>query len=378
MLALLPADLKGSLGLETEYLHYVDLDEQLASVGVSVEVEPFENDRDASLSWQMAVRTLFIGNTWTGFDFASVASEEWRSIFGFSIVEIGAALSAGPSDNRVVLLTGRFERAAVEAAWTAAGYRWVDERGVQVARHGEDGAIDFADPIATMVFDAGAYDVVMLPNGVIVLASTIAALRSVLDVAIDGAPSFAGRQDIQTILQGLPSDPAAVTFFAGEMVHDDACGYAMATHPSVGPDDSAAISDELDRLYAEYGPMPPVTYVAMSRTAGGAIPDTEDGPNRQEANWPVAQTVVSLLFAGEADARDAAPVVLGRLEIGQSFVTLKPWTSTFPERSAQVLDGLPVVRLVLGTAEGSIVRGLDLFLTNDLAFLSYSTDADGC
>ena len=342
MLALVPAALPDFADAAEFYAQavYADLAGQLAAVGVTAPAEPA--DDAAAGPWRAALAPLAVPDTIAPAFSRAEDRARWQAFFGFSPLDIDEALGVGGAPAELLLLRGRFDHAAVQAAWAASGYRPLDLGGDPVSwlEH-----VDIGSPGGL-----GMKYAAVLPGGMLLFARQPEIARGVLDV-LAGRAAPAGASTAAALLLVAPGDLASAvlvpgTRFAGGLPS------GSSVDPRIDATVIATRAADAAAAAAEAAALPWVQTALLGLTAGGPVwPGGRNAtPRPVPAGRPVARFVVALVFADDADARAAVAVLEERLATGRAPGVAgqegRPYTELFPKRRVRVAEGGERVVLV--------------------------------
>ncbi|MGB3327407.1 MAG: hypothetical protein WBA46_00550, partial [Thermomicrobiales bacterium] len=241
------------------------------------------------------------------------ASPEFAKALGFSPLDVDRALEVGAPPNALSIYQGGLDRAAMEAAWAATGFKQVPLDGGQVLwTLGEKGEIDLSSPIAP--FGAGAFkNLLLLDDQTLLVARMGEVVRAVAAQAgtADRAASMLGVAGVESALAALsPSVTSSIGL--------NSAGLAPGPRPGAPATPVPA------------GRMPAISVAVFGIEAGARGEIATDG------STPVAATPgthgsstlveVRLVTASAADADAAAKVAASRWETMQSQVTQQPFS----------------------------------------------------
>ena len=363
MLARLPQSLPAAepAGPPWGMIAYSDYAAQCAAVGVD---PPADRADPAQVdAWLRAVQQL---PGWRLSDFAM--TEAWEPAFGFSIFAVDQVVDVWAGDVHLMMLRGRFDPAAIRAAWQRNGYQVREATvvaGATVVSLGEDGSFDFGHPVQGMVID-DANNAALLSDGTLIYTNTRAAMEAVLDVAAGVQRPLTESPLVAALLDVTRPDLAGAVFVPGTVVAADPFVTLLEGQQS-GTDPGAAVASSV----AESSRMPPLAVVFAGTTAGGPLPPPDDAtPGPWEG--PRAEGVIAAVVLTPAQAREAQTVITSRLETQTSPDGHTPFTEMFPERSVQTAPDLPIVVVSLGfatdVAPGTLFR---LLWSGGLSFLTW-------
>ena len=369
MLAMAPDSPASQFQLAT----YVNVAAQLAALGV----EPLTGMEDARVrEWIRGVSLLPM--TAPGAEHA--LNEGWRATFGFDYVQIDQMLVVGEPPDQITLLRGRFDVAEIRAAWRANGYQAVDVNGVTVASLAEEREFDLKTDVGRLSLGA-LNNMVLLDDGTLVLAPTLAGLTSVLDVVAGKRPPLGERSGVARLIDAVDANLVAATIVTGNALRGPGIPEAVFDAGAGGLTDAAR--NELATRVANEGAsdgsaMPPVAFALLGATAGGPLPSappSSDEPTATPAasdDVPMMRGVVALLLANAEAVATAIPVVERRLTEGVSMFSRVPYAELFPGSTVGVTADEAVLLVELGGAEIGPARRLwDAYYRRDLLFVAW-------
>lgn len=343
---------------------FADVAAQAAAVGVAPPTVGEDVGRFRSAVAPLAVPRALAQN---GSDPA------WREAFGFDLGMVDAVAEVGVPPETTLLLRGKFDEAALRAAWERSGYRTVggDAGAAVVVSLDEEARVDLASPVGRLAL-ASMNNGAILPDGTLAFAPSRTGLRAVLDVVAGRAASLAEAPSVAAVLATAPPDLASGMLLRGDALAavDPIDAIVMAT-----PGDLEAVATEIAAEMTERARMPPVLLAAIGTTVGGPLPAgaAASGAAENEA-VPTGRLWGALLMAGDRDADAAVPVIQGRLETGRSSVTDEPYARWLPaeERRVSIVAGAPIVLLDLGLGKDA-PPGLwmRLYAARDLGFVAW-------
>jgi hypothetical protein len=130
MLSMVPAtlrDVEDAEDVEDFYseVTYAGISTQLASLGIE---PPQDMSDDAGISrWRAAVAPLSIPGQLAHASGRPEDQAAWQTALGFAPFEVDEALGVGQTPAELLLLRGRFDAAAVEAAMLASGFQSIGD-----------------------------------------------------------------------------------------------------------------------------------------------------------------------------------------------------------------------------------------------------------
>jgi hypothetical protein len=182
LLSLIPVDL---VALEDQRViaTFADIAGQLASV--DVERPESVEDEDRIDPWKDAIFPLAIAQP-----FLDHWRELDRDLIGFDLTDVDATIESGNAPETMAALRGRFDAAALETAWSTAGYHMIDVEGIPVASLSAEPSFDLSSEIGAIAL-AHLNNACLLPDGTLVYTASLAMMRRVLATANGDAPSMA-------------------------------------------------------------------------------------------------------------------------------------------------------------------------------------------
>ena len=364
MVALLPSV---ALPLEGMPLAYADLAGQTVALGVTRPTEPTTVDVQAE-TWS-AIRGLPLP-----YVLSRSAHSTWFDTFGFGLNQIDQTLEFIPSDqsqgpNRIVILRGRFDQGALEAAWARGGYAVVTAGGVPIASRGSSWEIDLDSPIWTLAGN-DLDNQALLPGGLLVGAPTRAAVAAVLRFALGSAASMRTQSDVAALLTPPTDELVAATVVAGSGLRVDPLA-AMFAPQATGVPNLDAGATAMASAIASMGELPPIRLALIGMTAGGAAGSSFATPEAAPSLTATTTYRFTALMTSSSAAERAAPIVSERLASrvtrdGESFAAL------FPRQTVAFIPGQALLTIDLESRPGLPRDTIwTLLITRDLAFLAW-------
>lgn len=185
-----------------ELASFANVATQLAALGISQPTSPDELSGD--------YRQATAGLLWPPGTLRSALAPEWSITFGFDLSQIDSALTVGQPPETITIVRGRFDRAALIAAWEQSGYTEVP------ANQPETTVYSLAEEPEVM-FDSlvGRLALASLNNAVILADGTLAFSGS-----LDRVEAVAGRPVVRVELAygaGVPSQTWIGLLFARDL-----------------------------------------------------------------------------------------------------------------------------------------------------------------
>ncbi|MGN6484899.1 MAG: hypothetical protein ACTHMX_10895 [Thermomicrobiales bacterium] len=328
--------------------YHADLAAQFAACGV---------DRSAA-DWitgtNLYAVTASLALVSAGFQYG--ASPDFAAALGFSPLEVDRAVEVGGPPNALSLYQGGLDRARLEAAWTATGFKQVPLEGGRVLwTLGEQGEIDPASPIAA--FGAGAFNNLLLLDDQTLLVARMGAV--IRDTVAHAASGNAGSS-----LVGVPGVQQAIASLTPTVVSTiGLTGAALSASPR--PDGAATP--------VPAGVMPAISVAVVGIEAGargeidatGATPATATATT--EGAGSSARVEVRLVTGSRADAETAAATASSRWQTMQSQVTQQPFSELMTLDSAGVAANEETVAAIDFASGPMPGRWIQLVAMQDLA-----------
>lgn len=326
--------------------YHADLAAQFAACGV---------DRSAA-DWitgtNLYAVTASLALVSAGFQYG--ASPEFAAALGFTPLEVDRAVEVGGPPNALSLYQGGLDRARLEAAWTATGFKQVPlDGGLVLWTLGEQGEIDPDSPIAA--FGAGAFNnLLLLDDQTLLVARMGAVIRDTVAHAASG--------DAGASLVGVPGVQQAIASLTPTVVSTiGLTGAALSVSPR--PDGAAT------PVPAGVMPAISVALVGIEAGARGEIDATGATPATATAETPgsSAQVEVRLVTGSRADAETAAATASSRWQSMQSQVTQQPFSDLMTLVSSGVSASEETVAAIDFASGPMPGRWIQLVAMQDLA-----------
>jgi hypothetical protein len=342
--------------------YFADIAGQLAAVGLTPPTDPAGDD---AFLWWRAMWGLALPA-----EIAQFAGETLvQDTFGWSPFEVDRSLWFGEPPEQAMLLRGRFDAAAVEAALLAFGFVPFDVEGAVAAYTSEHRELDIADPAERFLKVSSLRNLAILPDGTFAWSRDPLRLRAIAAVAV-GAPSLGDRTPVRSLLDAVQIPLASWILLPGLALQGDSGLSTLVFNPAASPSAIDDLATAIASAEAERQRMPPVGLTLLGVTAGGAFVDLQGTPLPFPVEPPPARIHAYLQFGGEADAAVAAGVIEERLATGSSIYYLRPWSEIFAGWSVSALPGQPIVLVDLDPG-AALNRWLNLLSTRDLGFLAW-------
>lgn len=288
----------------------------------------------------------------------------WQNTYGFDLTQVEQVLIIGQAPDYVMILTGTFDAANLQAAWVASGYQAVEVEGTTVWSLFPGDTIDLSAQESRPAMGT-LNNMVLLDDGTLVAAAKTSRVGSVLEVVNGGAPSLAENDDIAALfLPGASADRLASAIISkGSLLQtsEAAMSGSVATPPSP-PEPGLAATPKAE------GGMPAVNVVLL----GIPMPPLPPPPGEATpvAGGIAAGRLTMLMVLDDMNAAQVADeVVTSRLERDRSSVTGDAYTSRIGEPRVTVLDGDDRAVVMMS---GELTYGsgdwLDILGTRDLGF----------
>lgn len=311
------------LGKGGAMVSYADLALQAATLGT--DTAPGPDDEEGRQRWQQAMRTMTLPQATS----QHWSRPEWREAYGFDLFQVEQAVEYGAPPLGVTILRGSFDPDELRTAWTAAGYQPIDLGAGEAYAVREDFQVDVADPGSRMAL-AYLNVVAIADDGTLIFGSAREIVRQALAATAGEGPSFAGRADIQPLLQAAPADLVSGIFAHGEVLQasPDPVGVMLGDESA----EEFAARAAAEQVAARE--MPPVVSVFLGQTAGVFAAD-----DATPSVMTSARLVAILAATGPRPAEQGAAVIAERLETERSPAAVgdQPWSELFPERTVMAL-----------------------------------------
>jgi hypothetical protein len=123
----------------------------------------------------------------------------WEQTYGFALTDVDQVLAVGQAPDFVLILTGDFDRDALQAAWVRSGYQAVASQNVTLWSLFPGDSIDLSAPASRPAL--GSFNnVVLLEDGTLVAASRISRLETMLNVVRGNEASLAENPEMAALL----------------------------------------------------------------------------------------------------------------------------------------------------------------------------------
>jgi len=353
LLSLVPVSVTDAVD-DSQLISFADIAAQLVAGGItppsSVE------DEEGMRPWIHASYPLMIAEP-----LRRMAVRFTRDLIGFDVTDLDQTLEAGLPPGMITLLRGRFDQAAVRAAWELNGYRMLEVDGLPVASLFEDAELDLENEIGRMALSR-MNNAAFLPDGTLVYAATLSLLESVIGTVGSVGSALGQRKDVTTLLASLESPLASAMLVGG-------ASFSYAAHEPLNPQlDEEQISEITEQMET---PVPPIALGLVGVTPGGPTVIYEEG-EEPVITMPPATIAYRLLMAETDTAETAAEVVEARLGSMRSMRTNQPWSELFGSWDARAVADGDVLALDLTPAAGHPVSiWPQMLFARDLLFLAW-------
>ncbi|HKG26528.1 MAG TPA: hypothetical protein VKB09_12830 [Thermomicrobiales bacterium] len=358
LLQLAPDVMSGTEEPPVQIATYADLAAQTAVSGLPL---PTSVEDENFVPWAFALIALVSPSNL--FSYALLA--DWHSLLGFDLWEIEQSMEVGEPPMVYTLFRGRFDEAAIRAAWANQGYRMLDVDGIEVASLHEDASFDITSDLGRFTF-ARFNNAAILPDGTLVYSPTLDGMRLLIAVAQGTAPSLGDRPDVAVLVGAIEKPLASAMLLAGT---------ALQGMPSLGFDVAtplAEVSDAMATQIAEFARMPPISMALLGVTPGGPLPERSNADATPQPDIPPAQLEIALLLESQEAAETAVHVAEERLATQTPMATGQPLTDNFSSWDSHVLPDQPVAVLELNFAPGVPPRiWAEMIFRRDLPFLAW-------
>jgi hypothetical protein len=332
MLRLGPEVVSGAEPPPMQIARYADVAAQTAVAGLPL---PTSTDDPNFRPWTLALMALGVPDNL----FINAMRADWHALLGFDVWQIDQSLQIGELPVVLTFLRGRFDKAAIQAAWSSQGYRMLDVDGVAVASLHEDASFDFKTDLGLYAF--GQFNnAAILPEGTLVYAATLDGLRGIIAVAHDSAPSLADRPDVAPLLGAIAQPLASALLVSGT---------ALRWEQVFGPDLTAA---QIDLIKSNVAPMPPILMALFGVTAGGPLVGGANAARTSQSEIPPARFEIAILLANRDAAVAAVQGVKNRLANNGDPRTGEPLIDEFASWDVHALADRPIVVMELRFAPG--------------------------
>jgi len=336
------------------HVMYADIAWRAETFGLTEAADPDDPDHG---DWIFA--TLGLLTPWL-FDYGDFIDQ---TTFGFEVAQIDQSLVLVGSDADITLLRGRFDAAALEAAWLAADYHVETIQGMDVFVFHEDGYIDFENPISAIAVGSMNYAAV-LAEGTLVFASTRAEMERVVLTALGDAPSLADSSGVRQLVSAARADLASAVIIDGTSFAVENIA-AVLDNPNIPPEERERQKEELEALADRSGLLSGMRLVLLADSVGGPWRD----PDNVTMRTPDALAEIAILFDTTEAAQQASVIIPARLSVMTSATSRVPYTDLVELVDARVDDAAPVAIIDLAyrdTLTGWLYRS---WSSNDLRFL---------
>lgn len=349
MLQLLPLLPLG--GDSQAVITYANLALQTESVGVS----PDSDD------WTRALMTIPVHSR-----ASQMNSDDWRDLFGFSLTDVEQAIEFSAPPTAVSVLRGQFDPEALITRWVETGYEARQAGQAIYYSIGDDFAVDLQFPVSRLALASANY-LAVLGSDTIALAPSEALIVATLEASARTGRSLADEINLASLVAGVPDDLAGGTIVSGSALMTLGDPGALITGSSESPDPDN-LATKIAGDLTDAAAMPALTTVLVGMTAGGPIDGISSSLAADEI--PAARAVAVAAVASNAAAETAAEVIGARLRQPTGNVV---WIEFFSGWSIDVIDGEPVVRVVLDMVPGRNPGVLSQMLFGrDLSFLFWT------
>lgn len=350
MLSLLPRSFPGSDD-EGLYVAFADIAAQIAAVGASA--PDLLDQSEKSRFYISAISALAIAEPFRSY--ARVFDEN-RSLVGYTLQDIDQTLECGLPPDLTTLLRGRFDREALETAWSDAGYESIAVDGVEVASLYADATLDISSDLGRIALSR-LNNAALLPDGTLVYTATLERMRNL--IATRQYASFSSRSDMATIVASLEGPIASALIVDGSVL----------TVTAMLPPDLATDAAALERTLAEVSvvPMPPISSALF-----GITPGHQDNATSGTSGVTRAEVIIILTMAGAGTAHRAAETVEIRLGSLHSTSNGRPYSEMFTSWRVEPATGGDLLSITLQPAPGTVPSvWAQLLYQRDLLFLAW-------
>jgi hypothetical protein len=348
MFRLAPDVVSGAEQPPMQIARYADLAAQTAVAGLPL---PTRTDDPNFRPWRFALSALGVPDKL----FFNATQADWHALLGFDVWQIDQSLQIGELPAILTFLRGRFDEAAIRAAWSSQGYRMLDVDGVAVASLHEDASFELRTDLGRYAF--GQFNnAAILPDGTLVYAATLDGMRGIIAVAHGSAPSLADRPDVAPLLGAIAQPLASALLVSGT---------ALQWQQVFGPNVTAA---QIDRIKSVW-PMPPILMALFGVTAGGPLVGGANAARTSRSEIPPARFEIAILLANRDAGAAAVQGVKNRLANNNDLRTHEPLTDEFASWDVHALADRPIVVLELRFAPG--VQPTLWFYLVDLGLLGW-------
>lgn len=347
LLQLAPDIMASGAAPETQIFDYADVATQTAAVGIPL---PSSVNDENFVRWSYGLMSLTVPEQLLSYSL----SVDWTALIGFNILDVDQSMQIGEPPNILTLLRGRFDKAALQQAWTNQNYQMIEVDGIQVASFNADGEFDIATDLGRYTF--GRFNnAAFLPDGTLAYSRTLDGLRTLIATAKGLAPSLGDRDDVAALVDAIETPLVSAMLLTGTSLKGDVLLGSLAG--TVTP-----ISDG----------MPPVDLALLGVTAGGPISRSFNEIGTPPPDIPRAVFQIALLFSDANAPVDAAQIAVDRLETGQSLRTMRPFTDYFESWDTRTLTDPPIMVLSITFADDSFSSfWMQFVFARDLLFIAW-------
>ena len=292
-----------------ELATFGDAELRLSTVGVEI-AGPDDPETDRELF--RATQPIPYGRIAQGM----LRADDPMALFGWSLGDVQQSLFtlAYAGGESIEILRGTFERASLEAAWSANGYEMVNVDGQSVASLSAEPTIDMESELGRIALSS-ANNATLLDEGTLVYCSSLAGLTSVLEAGNGESASLGTDAIVRSLVEAVPEALSGASVLPG--------GAFIAQLPiTVGEEGGFEIGE-----LPEPGPVPLMGLLGF--VSGSELPDPDLTDSEEEPVVSGSTMVSTRHFLTPDEARIAAQRSLVTLETGTSFASGMPYAEMF-------------------------------------------------
>ncbi len=330
---------------DTQYgivIELTDIASELEHTGTvrPASLDEGDPDREAYLDRLTAIAST--GGTVVQFALAP----EWRDLHGFDILDVDQIASYGVPPDRVIVLQGRFDRDEIRAALTDQGYEANDVDGVTVMALEDGDPLGLDNPV-NRIWVGSARNVALIDDGRLAFSASTALVEEVIQTSAGDEESLNSDDDMLALFP-MTAEP----FTSGVVV--DGRGLAADRFPNSEEDGGPSL--------------PRVHLTVFGATPGALSLPSEDG-RESEANYPIGENQVRVLFADGDAAATGREAIESRLATGSSVHLREAWSDLFGEIAVEQVNDSALVIVHLPKWMPGQRRVTDLVYMGDMGFL---------
>ncbi|MGC4108172.1 MAG: hypothetical protein QM753_17750 [Thermomicrobiales bacterium] len=301
----------------------------------------------------------------------------WQECYGFTLMEVHQVLSVGAAPNSVTIMTGAFDRRALEDAWVRSGYQAVKIEGVTIWSLFPGDTIDLSAR-ASRPSLGSLNNIVLLDDGTLVAAAKLSRLQDVLKVQHGDRSSLLENGDVLDLLAPLGSGEGVISaeIARGDLVEAPPAVTAVSTPmlsatPAASPIATPGLSLAMPEIRLV---LIGLRSTAADRATPGASPVSTPAPigTATPGLDPPVEMVAIFTFEEHDDETTISGrnVMAQRLGIERSAVTGEPYAHRLRDSRVSVAispDRHDVVVMRAGLVDGA-ADWLQIVETRDLGF----------